>query len=201
MPFEDVLLDIDAWPSQKAEFLAKGINLGTVPYIELPDGRIIGEHVAAMKYIARRADPAVYPVEDPEKQLLIDELCDLNQDYRLSRRVPSYADTRLKILELMEGRYANNQFHGAGPYLLGEQISVCDHFLAQTLQEYPCAIFPGEEYKFPELCKLMAAFEARPGVMALRERQKDRQEALKEMYGRVLPHLGQMLEKHLKGMK
>lgn len=39
-----------------------------------------------MKYLARKVNPKLYPIDDPEKQYLMDEMLDLNQDWRVARR-------------------------------------------------------------------------------------------------------------------
>lgn len=187
---------------------------------------MIGEHVAAIRYIARKVDKKYYPVEEEDKMVLVDEMLDLNQDWRLNRRVPPwvlqrmtylerlrlvsddcgvnfgdrYKESRNQILDVIESRY-NNAFHGSGPYLLGTQPTIADHFTFQTLIEYPAAIFPGEESRYPELVKLVEAMKERPGIKALLEKQEPQQEMLREMYGKVLPHLGEMLEEHNKGRK
>lgn len=97
-------------------------------------------------------------------------------------------------MELIEERYAKNPYHGNGPYLLGDQISVCDYFTFQTLTEWPPAIHPGEETRFPELAKLQKATEERPGIKKLREEQKAQQQELEKAYRAVIPHLAEMYD-------
>ncbi|KAI9018169.1 hypothetical protein DFJ74DRAFT_208827 [Hyaloraphidium curvatum] len=200
VPFEDKIVGtLEEWPANKKSALEAKINLGTVPYLELPDGRIVGEHLAAVRYVARRADKSYYPVEDTEKALLVDEMLDLNQDWRVNRRAPPYEQSRPLILDVIESRYAKNPFHASGPYLLGSQITVADHYTYQTLVEWPPAILPGEETRYPELVKLRDAMKERPGIKALEERQEGRRKLVPEMSDKALPHLGNMYRKALEG--
>ncbi|KAJ3320135.1 hypothetical protein HDU93_003606, partial [Gonapodya sp. JEL0774] len=89
IPYENI--DAGArteWPTKfKKEVIALQKNLGTVPIVTLPDGRVIGEHLAAMRYIARKAAPSYYPTEDLDKALVVDTLLDVNQDWRVQRRL------------------------------------------------------------------------------------------------------------------
>ncbi|KAI9018233.1 hypothetical protein DFJ74DRAFT_708456 [Hyaloraphidium curvatum] len=147
IPFEDVVPGtIEEWPAEKKRILENKINLGTLPWVELPDGRVIGEHLAFLRY----------------------------------------ERSRLAILDVIEHRYATNPFHGPGP------ITIADHFTYQTLVEWPPAILPGADARFPELVKLREAMKQRPGIKALEESQKGRSEAVPEMVAQSQPHLAEM---------
>lgn len=113
-------------------------------------------------------------------------MLDLNQDWRVARRNAEYYTdaNRLLILTTLEHKYASNPFHGSGPYLLGEKISIADYFTFQTLNELPVAIrTEEEEQKFPELMKVWKAVAQRPGIKALLEEQKEGVEKLKVFLG------------------
>ncbi|KAJ3320134.1 hypothetical protein HDU93_003605 [Gonapodya sp. JEL0774] len=178
VPFENVWIgERDEWESKyKKEIEALQANFGTVPVVKLPDGRKIGENLAALRYIARKAGPSYYPIDDPDKALVIDILLDLNEDWRVQRRTIATYETggkRLPVLATIEHLISSHPYHGNGPYILGDQISIADFYTFQTLNEDPKAIRSAEEEKlFPELTKLWRAVAARPAVKKLLERQE-----------------------------
>ncbi|KAI9030241.1 glutathione S-transferase [Hyaloraphidium curvatum] len=165
------------FPAVKKRLAEAGINIGgTVPTVTLKDGRVIGQHYAAMRYLGRLAGGSYYP-SDPEKALLVDEALDACQDWRRLISVPKSPERaeyeknhRANTLAAFEKLVSK---HG-GPYLLGNDVSIADFVIYQMLAD---GAHGGDEKTYPNLIRLYKAVQARPGVQKLLKAQADAKKA------------------------
>lgn len=81
--FTDKFFKGKEFPAVKKQLAEAGINIGgTVPTVTLKDGRVIGQHRAFLRYVARLVGKGYYPQDDAERCLLVDEALDAVDDWR-----------------------------------------------------------------------------------------------------------------------
>ena len=92
IPFEDVAVDMAAWPEMK-----KTMKYGQVPKLEIGSEELY-QSMAMMKYIALASDSkSLYPIADPLKCVEIDEMLELCQDFQKAWTPCLYSSMRPQI--------------------------------------------------------------------------------------------------------
>lgn len=146
-----VPVDIAAGENRKPDFLAKNPD-GTVPVLELPDGRFISETAAICLYLmeVHEANDLAIPVGDPLRgaflQWLLYHANSLQPSYKHYYYPERYAPdpgriegTRDKAIELILDAWGPVERHLAagGPYHFGERFSMLDLYLAMLVTWFP----------------------------------------------------------------
>ncbi len=173
--YESVELSLQAGDQHGADFLA--INpRGQVPALVLPDGRVMTESAALCLYLGdRHPECGLLPgLDDPERatvlrwlifaatQLYEDDLRIYYPDRYTTEKdgVPGVKISALaafeRHLDLIEAAI------GAGPFLLGQRMTILDVYLAMLVSWHPGATAGAG--RFPRLAPLAEAVRAEPRV-------------------------------------
>ena len=168
IPFENIMLTMDEWPSKKDNFEFKQI-----PQLEV-NGKKLTQTIAICLYLARQLN--LYP-KDIYLQYHVDSLLACRDDITfLYRKVKTktcneeeykkYKEMVALYLQRIEERYKGL---GNGKYYLGEEISVADFFLGCMFEEFSILVKDED---------IMAKYS--PNIKNLVERLK--KDELKEFY-------------------
>ena len=168
IPFENIMLTLDEWPSKKDTYEFKQL-----PQLEV-NGKKLTQTIAICLYLAKQLD--LYP-KDIYLQYHVDSLLACRDDITfLYRKVKTktcsdeeykkYKEQIALYLQRIEERYKEL---GNGKYYLGEELSVADFFLGCNFAEF-CVFVKDED--------LMGKYS--PNIKNLVERLKKNE--LKEFY-------------------
>ena len=135
IPFENIMLTLDEWPSKKDTYEFKQL-----PQLEV-NGKKLTQTIAICLYLAKQLD--LYP-KDIYLQYHVDSLLACRDDITfLYRKVKTktcsdeeykkYKEQIALYLQRIEERYKELGF---GKYYLGEDISVADFFLGCMIEEF-----------------------------------------------------------------
>ena len=135
IPFENIMLTLDEWPSKKDTYEFKQL-----PQLEV-NGKKLTQTIAICLYLARQLD--LYP-KDIYLQYHVDSLLACRDDItRLYRKVwgkeatkeeyKQYKEMIILYLKRIEERYKEL---GSGKYYLGNDLSVADFFLGCMFKEF-----------------------------------------------------------------
>ena len=135
IPFENIMLTFDEWPSKKDDYEFKQL-----PQLEV-NGKKLTQTIAICLYLARQLN--LYP-KDIYLQYHVDSLLACRDDITLLYRkvkkkicneeeYKQYKEMISLYLKRIEERYKELGF---GKYYLGEEISVADFFLGCMIEEF-----------------------------------------------------------------
>ena len=156
IPFENIMLTMEEWPTQKDNYEFKQL-----PQLEV-NGKKLTQTIAICLYLAKQLD--LYP-KDIYLQYHVESLLACRDDITLLYRkvkkktcneeeYKQYKETVTLYLKRIEERYKEL---GLGNYYLGNDISVADFFLGCMIEEF-CALVKEEdimEKYAPNLKKLV----------------------------------------------
>ena len=135
IPFENIMYNMEEWPSKKDNYEFKQL-----PQLEV-NGKKLTQTIAICLYLARQLD--LYP-KDIYLQYHVDSLLACRDDItRLYRKVwgkeatkeeyKQYKEMIILYLKRIEERYKEL---GSGKYYLGNDLSVADFFLGCMFKEF-----------------------------------------------------------------
>ncbi len=180
LDYEAVELSLEAKDQHAADYLK--INpRGQVPTLLLPDGQVMTESAAICLYLGdRHSESGLLPaIEDPARakvlrwlvfaatQLYEDDLRIYYPDRYTAERGGA-ASVKAAALAAFERHTDLIEAEIAGPFLLGQRLTILDTYLAMLMSWHPNAT-PGSG-RFPRLAPLAEAVRGEPRVAPVWQR-------------------------------
>lgn len=139
-PFETVKVDTDKGLTEHGHDYSAINPRGYVPALELDDGRVITENAAILQYLADLKPGAMSPIVGSWDHVRLQEALSFISSELHKAFSPFFHDeatgARLAPAQALLARRIGEAEHllsKAGPYLLGQQISVADIYLFVAL--------------------------------------------------------------------
>lgn len=130
--FEDERIDMNELIKRRGgmDSVSDDVPLGTLPTLTFPDGKVICQSTAILRYVSSFSN--LYP-HDPYDCLVIDEVIDTLHDFTYSIPLATHPDIDKLSKKWLEVRAPQFIAHverrikeSGGPFILGKNLSIAD---------------------------------------------------------------------------